>query len=223
VKLLTFRGGVHPLSRKEMTEGLPIRAAALPPLVRIPLAQNAGTPPRPVVKEGQRVRTGEMIAEPEGRVSVPLHASISGTVRAIGEFSVPYGGTGTAIEIEGDGKDERAWGGGAPDPFSVAGEEIVERIRLAGIVGLGGAEFPTHIKLSPPPGKKIESVIINGAECEPYLTADHRLMVERAKDVVAGTRLLMVAAGVARAEGSPLAEARRYDPATGLQEGSAQA
>lgn len=199
MKFFTFRGGVHPPPHKEMTEGRPIKTADLPALVRIPLAQSAGTPPRPVVKEGQRVRTGDLIAESEGRVSVPLHASISGTVKSIGTAPVPYGGTDTVIEIEGDGKDERGWADGAPDPFALTGGRIVERIRLAGIVGLGGAEFPAHVKLCPPPDKKIESLIVNGAECEPYLTADHRLMVERAGDVVAGTRLLMKAAGVARA------------------------
>lgn len=195
----TFRGGVHPPGRKEPTAGRPIKAAAVPVAVRIPLHQNAGEPPRPVVQEGQRVRTGELIAEASGRVSARLHASISGTVKSIGPVPVPYGGTDIAIEILGDGNDERGWGPGAPDPFTLTGDEIAERIRLAGIVGLGGAEFPTHVKLRPPPGKKLDCLIINGAECEPYLTADHRLMAERPADVVAGTRLLMKAAGVPRA------------------------
>ncbi|HOE27721.1 MAG: electron transport complex subunit RsxC [Candidatus Aureabacteria bacterium] len=199
MKARTFRGGVHPSGRKELTAGRPIRVAAVPASVRIPLHQNAGQPPRPVVEAGQRVRTGELIAEASGRVSACLHASISGTVKSIGPVPVPYGGTDTAIEIQGDGNDERGWGPGAPDPFALTGEEISERIRLAGIVGLGGAEFPTHVKLRPPPGKKFDCLIINGAECEPYLTADHRLMAERPADVIAGTRLLMKAAGVARA------------------------
>jgi len=191
----TFRGGVHPPPCKEMTKGLPIRRAALPPVVRIPLVQNAGDPPRFIVKKGHYVRTGEKIAEASGPVSVPLHASISGTISRIENVPVPYGGVGLAAEIEGDGKDERAWGSeGSTDPHALSREEILARIRDAGIVGLGGAEFPTHLKLSPPPEKKLECVIINGAECEPFLTADHRLMLERPGDVIAGARLIMRAA-----------------------------
>lgn len=199
MKTRTFRGGVHPPGRKGLTASRPIRTAALPTVVRIPLHQNAGQPPHPVVKAGQRVRTGELIAEASGRMSVPLHASISGTVTSIGPSPVPYGGIDTVIEIERDGKDERGWAEGAREPCALSGPDIVERIRRAGIVGLGGAEFPAHVKLSPPPDKRIESLIVNGVECEPYLSADHRLMVERARDVVAGTRLLMKAVGVSRA------------------------
>ncbi len=199
MRLRTFRGGIHPPGRKEMTAARPIRVAALPARVRIPLKQNAGELPIPTVSTGQRVRTGEMIAEASGPVSVPIHASISGTVRAIGPVPVPYGGSAAAIEIEGDGRDERGWGEGLPDPFAADPKELLERIRTAGVVGLGGAQFPAHIKLSPPPGKRLDCVIVNGAECEPYLTADHRLMVERARDVVAGTRVLMRAAGVGKA------------------------
>ena len=199
-RMKTFRGGVHPPECKELTSALPIRRAALPSLVRIPLVQNAVAPPRFIVNKGQCVRTGERIAEASGPMSTPLHASISGTVASIEDVPVPYGGVGAAAVIEGDGKDERAWGAAAaPDPYSLSRDEIISRIREAGIVGLGGAEFPTHFKLSPPPEKKLECVIINGAECEPFLTADHRLMIERPKDVVAGARLIMRAAGVSRA------------------------
>lgn len=196
----TFRGGIHPPECKEKTSALPIRRAALPSVVNIPLLQNAGSPPRFIVSRGQYVRTGERIAEASSPRSVPLHASISGTVAYIGDVPVPYGGIGQAAVIEGDGRDERGWGpSAAPDPYALSGEEIIARIREAGIVGLGGAEFPTHVKLSPPPGKRLECVIINGAECEPFLTADHRIMAERPKDVVAGTRLIMRAAGVSKA------------------------
>ncbi|MCX6338898.1 MAG: electron transport complex subunit RsxC [Candidatus Aureabacteria bacterium] len=200
MRLGTFRGGIHPPERKGMTKDCPIRRAALPPVVRIPLVQNAGEPPRFMVSAGQHVRTGEKIAEASGPVSVPLHASISGTITRIENVPVPYGGVGLAAEIEGDGKDERVWGSVAGgDPSALSREEIVARIRDAGVVGLGGAEFPAHFKLSPPPEKKLEWVIINGAECEPFLTADHRLMLEMPGDVIAGTRLIMRAAGVERA------------------------
>jgi len=196
----TFRGGVRPPECKETTKDRAIRRAALPRIVRIPLVQNAGEPPRFIVSAGQYVRTGEKIAEASGPLSVPLHASISGTVTRIEAIPVPYGGVGPAAEIEGDGKDERAWGSaGSTAPCALSQEEIIARIRDAGVVGLGGAEFPTHFKLSPPPGKKLEYLIINGAECEPFLTADHRLMLERPGDVIAGARLIMRAAGVRRA------------------------
>lgn len=199
-RLKTFRGGVHPPGCKEMTSALPIKRAALPSLVRIPLVQNAGAPPRFIVEKGQRVRTGDKIAEASGPMSVPLHASISGTVASIGDIPVPRGGVGAAAVIEGDGKDERGWGAaGVPDPHALSRDEIITRIREAGIVGLGGAQFPAHFKLSPPPEKRLDCVIINGAECEPFLTADHRLMCERPRDVVAGTRLVMRAAGVSKA------------------------
>lgn len=197
MKLRTFRGGIHPPDCKYLTQNKPITQAALPSLVRIPVSQNAGAPPRLTVSVGQHVRTGEKIAEASGVISVPLHASISGTVSAIGDIPVPYGGTGCAVEIQGDGRDERAWGSGrALDPERMSGAEIIEQVRGAGMVGLGGAEFPTHVKLSPPPDKKLDGIIINGAECEPYLTADYRLMIERPRDLINGIRLLMRAAGV---------------------------
>jgi electron transport complex protein RnfC len=199
-KLKTFRGGVHPPECKEMTRALPIKRAALPSRVSIPLAQNAGSPPRFILNRGQYVRTGEKIAEASGPMSVPLHASISGAITFVGDIPVPYGGVGRAVVIEGDGKDELGWGAsGAPDPYALSRDEIIGRIRDAGIVGLGGAEFPAYFKLSPPSEKKLDCVIINGAECESFLTADHRLMIERPKDVVAGTRLIMRAAGVSTA------------------------
>ena len=196
----SFRGGVHPPGRKDATAAKPIRRAALPSTVRLPLKQNAGLPPRICVEAGQYVRTGEKIAEAvSDSLSVPLHASISGTVKRILRIPVPYRGRGIAVEIEGDGKDEKArWPAGA-DPMKLGRREIIERIRAAGIVGMGGAEFPTYFKLSPPPEKTLDSLIVNGAECEPYLTVDHRLMLERAEDLIAGVRVLMRAAGVGRA------------------------
>ncbi|MDD5556809.1 MAG: electron transport complex subunit RsxC [bacterium] len=200
MRLKTFRGGVHPPDCKDRTRDLPIRRAALPARVIIPLGGGGKARLRPLVEPGRRVLTGEKIAEGEGARAVPVHASISGAVSLIGETPVPYGGTAPAVEIEGDGRDEKAWEGtGIPDPVRAAPSEIIARIREAGIVGLGGAEFPAHVKLSPPPGRTIGHVIINGAECEPYLTADDRLMRERPGDVVAGARLLMRATGAARA------------------------
>ncbi|MCX6356544.1 MAG: hypothetical protein NT045_01480, partial [Candidatus Aureabacteria bacterium] len=131
MKLLTFRGGVHPDDCKGRTRDAAIKGAALPGRVLIPLEQNTGSPPRVVVKPGQYVRTGETIAEPSAAISVPLHASISGTVAAIRTIPVPYGGTGEAVEIEGDGKDARAWGGGVADPLRMNGSEIIRAVRDA--------------------------------------------------------------------------------------------
>jgi electron transport complex protein RnfC len=198
--LRTFRGGIHPPGFKELTKDSPIRAAALPAKVRIPLKQNAGKPPRLLVKENQRVRTGDKIAGPSAPISASLHASISGTVRKIGSMPVPYGGDALCVEIEGDGRDEKSWGSEqAGAPLALSGADILTRIKDAGVVGLGGAEFPTHCKLSPPPEKDIDCLIINGAECEPYLTVDHRLMLEQTDKIISGVKLMMKAAGVNRA------------------------
>jgi electron transport complex protein RnfC len=196
MKLKTFRGGIHPPDLKHSTRYKRISEVGPPASVRIPLRQNAGQPPCLIVERGRHVRTGEKIAEAVGDLSVPLHSSISGTVKRIGPMPVPYGGDGICIEIEGDGRDERSWGNNAlSDPLTLDGGEILRRIKESGIVGLGGAEFPTHYKLSPA-DKKIDCLIINGAECEPYLTGDHRLMIERSDALIGGTLLLMKAVGV---------------------------
>lgn len=198
-RLKSFRGGIHPPDNKGLTEGKEIRRANIPSSVRLPLKQNAGNPPRLVVEVGQRVGAGEKLASASAALSAPLHSSISGTVTKIASMPVPYRGKNIVVEIEGDGKDERAWGRDIPDPLSLAPWDIIGMIKEAGVVGMGGAEFPTHYKLSPPPEKKLDSLIVNAAECEPYLTADYRVMMERADDVVTGVRLLMKAAGVSRA------------------------
>jgi Na+-translocating ferredoxin:NAD+ oxidoreductase subunit C len=151
------------------------------------------------VKVGDEVKAGQMIGEPAGFVSVPVHASISGRVAALGRFPHPLGGEDQAIAIEGDGTDD--WHetvGPRENVASLAPKEIIETIRQAGIVGLGGAAFPTHVKLSPPDSKPIDTAILNGAECEPWLTADHRLMLERPGDVLKGFHLMMRALGCKR-------------------------
>ncbi|MBN2565217.1 MAG: electron transport complex subunit RsxC [Candidatus Eisenbacteria bacterium] len=197
--LKTFSGGVHPADSKKLTNRVAIVEPALPERVLIPLRQSLGAPAKPLVKVGDKVLAGQMIGEPAGFVSVPVHASISGQVTALGRFPHPLGGEDTAIVIEGDGRD--AWHESvAPrdDVESLAPKEIVEIIRQAGIVGLGGAAFPTHVKLSPPDSKPIDTAILNGAECEPWLTADHRLMLERPGEVLKGFQLMMRALGCSR-------------------------
>jgi len=195
----TFPGGIHPAYHKQLadqaaTETLPPPAEAV-----VPVAQHIGAPAKAVVKKGDEVKVGQVIAEAAGFVSVPIHAPLSGKVVAVEPRHHPMGKKLESIVIANDGADEWA----APmEPLSVeqAGREaLVNRIRDAGIVGMGGATFPTHVKLSPPPGKSIDTVILNGAECEPFLTADHRLMVEDPERVVDGLQIVRSILGAQRA------------------------
>lgn len=192
----TFRGGSHPPHEKHYTEHKPIGKAAAPALVHIPMAQHIGAPCQPVVKPGDHVKMGQLIGEPTGYVSAPIHASVSGTVKAVAPRVHPNGGEAMTVTIENDGQDERDTSFSIMDWRRQDAKALQERITAAGIVGLGGASFPTHVKLSPPEGKKIDTIILNGAECEPYLTADHRLMLEYPQDVLTGLQILMKLLGV---------------------------
>ena len=197
-KTYRFQGGVHPPEEK-LTAALPTEAMPLPEKVYIPLSQHIGAPAVPVVQAGDTVSVGTVVAEAGGFVSTPVHASISGTVVEIAPYPHPVGRPMSAVVIEGDGEDR--WDDRITprsDTDSLEGSEIREIIKDAGIVGLGGAAFPTHVKLSPPAEKPIDTLIINGAECEPYLTADHRLMLEYPEKVIGGVRLLARALGVTR-------------------------
>jgi electron transport complex protein RnfC len=196
--LLTFRGGIHPPDKKELAKGNAIRPARIPQTVVIPLSQHTGAPCKPVVSINQEVKKGEMIGEPGGFVSAPVHASVSGKVVGIGEFPNPMGRMVNSVVIENDGREEWTVLKDNPDYMNLSPEELKEKIKAAGIVGLGGAAFPTAVKLSPPKEKPIDTVIINGAECEPYLTADYRLMVEKPGEIVEGLKILMKGLGVTR-------------------------
>lgn len=196
MKLLTFRGGIHPPYKKEYSNQKAIEKAENPKVVYIPLQQHIGAPASPIVQVGDSVKVGQKIGEQQGFVSCNVHSSVSGKVIAIKECEVA-GGTGVCVIIENDfleEKHESVKPKGELD--SLTKEEIVSIIKEAGIVGMGGATFPTHVKLSPPPDKNIDVVILNGAECEPYLTADHRLMLENPEDVVFGLRVFMKALNV---------------------------
>ncbi|MCX5753735.1 MAG: electron transport complex subunit RsxC, partial [Candidatus Krumholzibacteria bacterium] len=192
-----FFGGVHPAYNKDLANRLAIEAMPLPARLIVPFAQNLGAAPKPVVKKGDAVKKGQVIAEPQGFVSVPLHAPTSGIVQAIDVYPHPVGADMPAAVIAPDGKDEWAAGldveRGGENPDA---EKIKTIIRDAGIVGMGGASFPTHVKLSPPKDKPIDVLVINGAECEPYLASDHRLMLEKAPQVVEGASYLAQALGV---------------------------
>lgn len=190
---------MHPPTSKALTNDVAISVARLPERVVIPLRQSLGAPATPCVSVGDDVKVGTKIGEPGGFVSVPVHASISGKVAAIGRFPHPSGGEDTAIVIEGDGTD--VWDEtlkGRVDFASMTPDEIREAVKEAGLVGLGGAAFPTHVKLSPPEAKPIDAIILNGAECEPWLTADHRLMLERPGEILEGLLLIMKAVGATR-------------------------
>lgn len=193
----TFSGGVHPAYNKELTAHKPAVTAALPTRIIIPLSQHIGAPDKPLVVIGQEVKRGEKIGEGTGFVSAPVHASTSGKVTAIGNFPHPLGMDVASVVIESDGKDE--WVSGlkeTPDYAMLSPDELKKMVSEAGIVGMGGATFPTHVKLSPPKEKPIDAVVLNGAECEPYLTADHRIMLERPTEIVEGLKILMKILGV---------------------------
>jgi electron transport complex protein RnfC len=193
----TFTGGIHPAYNKDRTASLAITRAQVPKVLVFPLSQHIGAPCQPLVSVGERVLRGQKIADSEARISAPIHSSVSGKVIAIELRPHPSGKDVMAIVVENDSLDELAAPiAGSKRIEQLSSAEIVNIVREAGIVGLGGAAFPTHFKLVPPPQAKIDMVILNGAECEPYLTCDHRIMVERPDDVVQGLRLLMKAVGV---------------------------
>jgi electron transport complex protein RnfC len=192
-----FFGGVHPRYDKELAQGRAIETMPLPARLIVPLAQNLGAAPKPAVKKGDAVKKGQVIAEPQGFVSVPLHAPTSGTVQGIDVYPHPVGADMPAVVIVPDGADEWASGLDAERPVDgLDGEAIRTIIRDAGLVGMGGAAFPTHVKLSPPKDKPIDVLIVNGAECEPYLTSDHRLMLERPAGILEGVSLFARVLGV---------------------------
>lgn len=194
--LLTFKGGIHPPHAKKSTEHLSIEKAVDPKVVAIPLRQHIGAPCEPLVQKGDTVKVGQRIGEPSSFVSSPVHSSVSGTVKEVVTREV-LGGPALCVVIESDGLNtvhESVQPKGTLD--SLTGKEILDIIKDAGIVGMGGAGFPTHVKLSPPPDKKIDLVVLNGAECEPYLTADHRLMLESPEKVITGLKAIMKVLGV---------------------------
>jgi len=194
--LLTFKGGIHPPHAKKSTENLAIENALDPQVVVIPLRQHIGAPCESLVNKGDYVKVGQRIGEPGSFVSAPVHSSVSGTVKEVVSKEI-LGGPAVCVVIESDGLHavhESVQPKGSLD--SLSGKDILAIIKDAGIVGMGGAGFPTHVKLSPPPEKKIELVILNGAECEPYLTADHRLMLEDPEKVIFGLKAIMKVLGV---------------------------
>ncbi|BCR06924.1 electron transport complex subunit C [Desulfuromonas versatilis] len=198
MKLKTFPGGLHPPDNKRWSEHKPIETCPLPEELVVPMAQHIGAPAEVCVQKGDLVKKGQVIGQAKGFVSVPVHAPSSGEVVAVEPRLHPSGKALPAVVIRPDGEDRWVEGLEPGDPEALSADQLREKIRAAGIVGMGGATFPAHVKLSPPEGKKIDTLILNGVECEPFLTADHRLMLEQPDDVLAGVDILRKVLGVSR-------------------------
>lgn len=211
----TFKHGIHPPENKDETNKLPIRQFPFAPVLILPLVQHLGAPSIPVVREGQEVSRGQILAKAGGPVSVPLHAPASGVVRKIANVPSATGKMVSGIFLEAYPASGQEVLEGVPIGLHASANEILQGIQDAGIVGLGGAAFPTHIKLKVPEGKSCELLMINGIECEPFLTTDHRVMLEQADDIFTGVRYLL------KATGAPKAiigiEANKQDAALHLQ------
>ncbi len=185
---------------KHISASSPIEDLPAPGLVRIPLSQHIGAPCKPVVEKGDEVKIGQMVGEPGGFVSAPVHATVSGKVKEVKPHPHIFGTDVDAVVIENDGAETWVEGLGVEDTdvSALGPDELKKRISDAGIVGMGGATFPLHVKLSPPKEKPINTFILNGVECEPYLTADHRLMIEEPDGVLEGGRMLADILGAER-------------------------
>ncbi len=191
MKLSTFKKGLHPEDYKYFSHDQAIETLSLPDDVYIPLQQHIGTPCEPLVTKGDRVKTGQIIANSDSYVSAPVHATVTGVVKDIQKYYHPLGMRTTMIHIQRDGDDEWELLEKIQDWKWTSKEKLLKTIRNAGIVGLGGATFPTHVKLNPPDDKTIDSFILNGVECEPYLTSDDRLMVEHSDKILLGMSIMM--------------------------------
>jgi electron transport complex protein RnfC len=195
----TFRGGVHPDDHKRATDGLPIERMPFVEEYVLPLSQHIGAPAKATVEAGQAVRRGQLIAEPAGFVSTALHSPVTGTVTAIELRLHPNGKMMPAVVIAADPYDSQRLIDAEPvDLAHLSPQEMVERVQQGGLVGLGGAAFPSHVKFQVPEGKRVKAAVINGCECEPYLTCDHRLMLERPEAVIRGTEILRTQVGAER-------------------------
>ncbi len=199
MKLFKIRGGIHPEDRKLLSAEEPITDLPLPPLLHIPLQQHIGAPATPAVRRGRQVAKGQLLAHNQGQLSAPVHAPTSGRIVGIGSFPAHHasGLNVRTISLQPDGEDR--WSDaieGVADPFALTPEEIAARVSAAGIVGMGGATFPSAVKLNLRQRYRLHTLVINGAECEPYLTCDDRLMREQAAAVIDGIQIMAYALGV---------------------------
>jgi len=198
MRLKSFPGGLHPHDNKAWSAHKPIEDCPLPAEFIVPMSQHIGAPAVPCVEVGQSVAKGQVIGTAKGFVSVPVHAPTSGEVVAVEPRPSAAGNAQLAVVIRADGEDRWLEGLTVVDPAELSPEALLDRVRAAGVVGMGGATFPTHVKLSPPPEKKIHTLILNGVECEPYLTADHRLMLEEPGRLLEGIAVLRRILGIER-------------------------
>jgi electron transport complex protein RnfC len=195
----TFRGGVHPDDHKRATEALPIERMPFVDEYVLPLSQHIGAPAKAAVAVGQDVRRGQLIAEPGGFVSTALHAPVTGTVTAVDLRLHPNGKMMPSVVIAADPYDSQRLPDCDPvDPGLLSPQEMVARVQAGGLVGLGGAAFPSHVKFQVPEERRVRAAVINGCECEPYLTCDHRLMLERPEAVVRGAQMIAAQVGASR-------------------------
>jgi electron transport complex protein RnfC len=194
--LLTFpKGGVHPPESKKLSEHLPIETLPLPEEVDILLQQHFGAPCKPVVDKKTKVTEGDVIGEVAGGLGAAIHASVTGTVKGVGASANPVSITSASVTIQTD-RDAPARTYTLEDWRSLPVDELKKRVKAAGIVGIGGAGFPTHVKLSPPPEAKVDKLLINGVECEPYLTTDHRVMLEHPAEIIEGAKIILSMLGI---------------------------
>ncbi len=191
MKFPTFKSGIHPDDYKIQTKSLPIEVLPTPKEVFIPLQQHIGAPCKPVVGVKEEVKIGQVIGSTDAYVSSPVHATINGKVKVIGKFTNPIGGRTEMIHIVASETEESNIVHSEIDWTKLSIDDLKNRIKKAGIVGLGGAAFPTHVKLNPPDNKPIDTFILNGCECEPFLTADHRTMLEMPDNIIKGMAIIM--------------------------------
>lgn len=196
LKKLSFKGGVHPKDNKAQTFAKPIETLTPPAELIFPLSQHIGAPCTPCVEVGDYVLAGQKIADSDAFISAPIHSSVSGTVKEIKAFPLSNGTMVDSIVIENDFKDAVDQNMKPIDYMSIAPDDIPNLVREAGIVGMGGAAFPTHVKLMPPADKKIDTIIVNCSECEPYLTSDFRIMVENPEEIVCGLMAVLRRFGI---------------------------
>ncbi len=190
--LATFIGGIHPYEGKELSENKPVQVLLPKGELVFPMSQHIGAPAKPLVKKGDHVLAGQKIGEAGGFISANVISSVSGTVKAIEPRRVANGAMVMSVIVENDGEYKTVEGlGEERDPASLTKEEIRNIVKEAGIVGMGGAGFPTHVKLTPKDENAIDYVIVNGAECEPYLTSDYRMMIEEPEKIVGGLRVIL--------------------------------
>lgn len=199
MKIFGFKGGVHPADNKRQTENKPTERLAMPKMLYIPLLQHIGAVLEPTVAIGEKVLKGQKIADSQAFLVSPIHASTSGTIKKIENYDFPLMGRVKTIFLEPDGEDK--WCDLTPikNWKEATKEQLLAKIKECGIVGIGGASFPTHVKLNPPADAKIDTLLLNGAECEPYLNSDNRLLIENSTSVIEGIKILMQILGVERA------------------------